>query len=196
VWRHAEELNAIILGNREHLSRWLPRYEDEPVDETRDSIIRGLEQFAHGTGLQAGIWFRGKLVGVIGVQWLDHYNRRTSIDYWVAQAFEGQGLVTRACRAVIAYLFTERGLNRVEIRCAMGNKRSRAIPQRLGFTQEAVLREAQRLGEGFTDIVVYGMLRSEWESRLKGETPPASARLYTEVEQILKQTGETGEESR
>jgi RimJ/RimL family protein N-acetyltransferase len=50
------------------------------------------------------------------------------------------------------------------IRAALENVRSRAIPQRLGFREEGVLREAERVGDGYLDIVVYSMLGTEWRS--------------------------------
>ena len=53
-------------------------------------------------------------------------------------------------------------LNRIEIRAAVGNARSRAIPERLGFKQEGTLREAERVGDAYLDAVVYSMLGSEW----------------------------------
>ena len=56
------------------------------------------------------------------------------------------------------------GLHRVEIRAAEDNLRSRAIPERLGFEQEGVLREAERVGERYHDLVVYGLMASEWQA--------------------------------
>jgi ribosomal-protein-serine acetyltransferase len=71
--------------------------------------------------------------------------------------------VTRACRALIAHAFGELGVHRVTIRVAPDNVRSRAIPERLGFTKEATLREAGRTdGRGYVDLVVYGLLDREW----------------------------------
>jgi len=59
--------------------------------------------------------------------------------------------------------FREFGLNRIEIRCATGNHRSCAIPKRLGFTREGVLRDAEWLYDHFLDLAVYGMLEREWK---------------------------------
>jgi ribosomal-protein-serine acetyltransferase len=66
-------------------------------------------------------------------------------------------------RALVDHAFAGWGLNRVEIRAALENARSRAIPERLGFKKEGVLREAERLGERFVDHALYAVLASEWE---------------------------------
>lgn len=51
--------------------------------------------------------------------------------------------MTSACRVFIDHALLEMELNRVEIRCATGNISSRAIPERLGFVLEGVIREAE-----------------------------------------------------
>ena len=53
-------------------------------------------------------------------------------------------MVTRACRVLIDVAFGELGLHRVVIRAGVDNPRSRAIPERLGFTEERIAREEGR----------------------------------------------------
>jgi ribosomal-protein-serine acetyltransferase len=53
----------------------------------------------------------------------------------------------------------------VEIGCAPGNRKSCAIPERLGFTREGVLRQREWLYDHFVDHVVYGILAEEWRAR-------------------------------
>ena len=71
----------------------------------------------------------------------------------------------------MAVAFDELGFHRVFIRAAPGNVRSRAVPERLGFVEEAVLREEARgaVARGFHDLVVYGMLEDEWRARARTE---------------------------
>ena len=77
---------------------------------------------------------------------------------------QGKGIITRACRFVIDYAFKEYGLNRVEIAVFSENKRSRAIPERLGFTEEGTLRQLLWHHDHFVDLVIYSMLAEEWQA--------------------------------
>ena len=166
--QQAEILFALVDENRDHLRQWLPWLDDNrSVDDTRAFIKKSLEQLANNNGFPAGIWYQGRLAGVIGYAEIDWPNRITGIGYWLGASFQGQGLVTRSCRALVDYAFNQLELNRVEIRCAPGNKASCAIPQRLGFTREGVLRQAEWLYDHYVDLVVYAMLASEWPAAVK-----------------------------
>ena len=48
------------------------------------------------------------------------------------------------------------------IRAGTENARSRAVPERLGFTYEGIAREEGRGSGGFYDLAVYGLLEREW----------------------------------
>jgi ribosomal-protein-serine acetyltransferase len=71
--------------------------------------------------------------------------------------------MTAACRCFVEHAFVELGLRRVEIRCAFENAKSRAIPERLGFALEGVLRCSEVLYEQTVDHAVYRMLSEDWE---------------------------------
>jgi len=162
--RHAEQIYTVVERNREYLRKWLPWVDKtHSAADTRAFIDSAIAQFADTNGLAAGIWVRGRFAGAIGMHAVDWNNCASSIGYWIDEAHQGRGLVTAACRAVLAYIFEDLKLNRVEIRAGVRNRKSRAIPVRLGFRKEGVLREAGWLGDRYTDLVVYSMLASEWQ---------------------------------
>lgn len=164
--QHAGRLFALVNANRDRLRQWLPWLDQNTtVEHTRAFIKVTQQQFAEGSGFACGVWHRGDLAGVVGLHYIDHANRITGIGYWVAKAYEGQGLVTRACAALLDHVFGKLLLNCVEIRCAVDNTRSRAVPERLGFKQEGILRSRQWLYDRFVDHAVYSMLASDWSAR-------------------------------
>ncbi len=164
--RHAKELADLTDRNREHLRAWLPWVDASRTVEDRKNLIRStLKQFAENNGFQAGIWHEGRLAGVVGYHAIDWENRSTTLGYWLGEEFKGQGLATAACRALVDHAFEELGLNRVRIACAAENKRSCAIPERLGFRREGIQRQAEWPYDHFVDHVVYATLASEWQKR-------------------------------
>lgn len=156
----AEAVFAVIEANREHLRRWFP-WVDPTVSaaDTRE-FIEGSR--ASSTDVEVvGIWVNGEYAGNMGMR-VDPLSNQGEIGYWLAEPFEGRGLVTKGCRALIEHGLHQLGLHRIEIKAAPHNVRSRAVAERLGFTQEAQLREAGRAAGGYHDLVVYGLLEHEW----------------------------------
>jgi ribosomal-protein-serine acetyltransferase len=161
--RHADEVFAVVERERTYLREWLPWVDmTTEAEHTANFIRTSLEQFASNDGFSAGIWSGNEFIGGIGTHKIDWLYRRVEIGYWIAQGFQGRGIVTDASRAVIDHAFEEWKLNRVEIHCAAGNERSCAIPKRLGFQWEGLLREAQLLNGEYQDINVYALLAREW----------------------------------
>lgn len=136
--RHAEEYFALCKGNRERFY-WLK--EDYSLEDAVAFLKRDLrENFAQNNGFQAGIWFRGELVGAVRYNDINWTNKSTSLGGWIDSRFEGKGLITRATAVLINYAFSELKLNRLEAQCHSENSRSRAMARKLGFTEEGVLR--------------------------------------------------------
>jgi ribosomal-protein-serine acetyltransferase len=53
-------------------------------------------------------------------------------------------------------------MNRLYLRCAVGNIRSRKIALALGFSFEGTQRQAEWLYDHFVDLEMYSLLASEW----------------------------------
>lgn len=163
--KHGKELFFLVEKNRVYLREWLPWLDRNQTEEDSRSFIRNsFVQFIEGLGITAGIFFRDKLVGVIGIK-IDKTNNSGEIGYWLDADHQGNGIVTKACREIINYAFGNLGLNRIVIRCATGNRRSQAIPERLGFIKESILREAEFLYDHYEDLIVYSILKNEWNKK-------------------------------
>jgi ribosomal-protein-serine acetyltransferase len=159
---HVYDLYRLTDANRAHLREWLPWVDaTRSPEDTRAFVRIATQQFASNQGYECGIWWHGQLVGTIGNHRIDWRNGATSIGYWLGEAYQGRGLMTRACRALVDHAFGTLRLHRVEIRAATGNWRSRAIPQRLGFREEGILRDGEWLYDHYVDLVIYSRLSSD-----------------------------------
>jgi ribosomal-protein-serine acetyltransferase len=161
--RHAPAVFALVDEDRGDLREWLGWVDASKTEEDTRAFIRAaLERFASNTGITAGIWFQERFAGVIGTHRIDWLNRSVELGYWLGSSFRGRGIMTDSCRCLLQHAFHELELNRVEIRCAAGNARSRRVPGRLGFTHEATLREAHLLHGRHRDLEVWSLLRREF----------------------------------
>jgi ribosomal-protein-serine acetyltransferase len=177
--REAEELLVLVDVNRAYLREWLPWLDmTRNIDEMIVFVDSTLRQLAANQGFQTAIWHQGQIVGIIGYHHLEWANRSTCIGYWLDERFQGKGIMTKACRALVDYAFEEWKLNRIEIRCAEGNLKSRGIPERLGFKAEGLLREAEWLYDHYVDHVVYGMLAKDWSLVRRDENKGRTSAIH------------------
>jgi len=160
-----EELHALVRANRDHLAPWMP-WAAEAVRANTETFLRtAQEQAAAGNGVQFAITERGRIVGIIGFHYVNREQRSTSIGYWLDATAQGRGTVTLAVAKLVDHAFDVWRLHRVEIRAAVGNDRSRAIAQRLGFTEEGIVRDGERFGDRYVDLVMFSVLEPEWRAR-------------------------------
>lgn len=159
---HAQELFALTDRNREHLGRWLPWVElTRELDDTRDFIKRARQSYADNSAIPMSVWFQGNIAGTLGIQGLNWSIGSGEIGYWLGAEYEGNGIMTRSCRALVSYAFETLDLNRLVLRCQPENTRSSAVARRLGFTYEGTLREWAKNNGELHDMEVYSMLRRE-----------------------------------
>ncbi len=162
----AGEAFACVERNRRYLREWLPWVDATRTEaDVQEFIRRVLNQWYAGKGPQCSIRLNGEFAGCVGVHPIDWINRNCSIGYWLDERRQGGGLMSRCCAALLDYLTIEQDLHRVEIRCGTGNRKSCAIPERLGFQREGVLRESEWVNDRWVDLVVWSMLRDDWQAR-------------------------------
>jgi ribosomal-protein-serine acetyltransferase len=161
---HAQAIFDLTDRNREHLTPWMPWVPGTVT--VADSLgflkfIRG--EYAAGRAFHCNVVHNGAIVGGMGLR-IDRANDKAELGYWIDEGHAGRGIVTRAARALTAAAFGSLGLNRVTIRAGVDNVRSRAVPERLGYAFEGVLRAHEKVGERFLDHASYAVLADEWRA--------------------------------
>lgn len=160
---HRDELFNLVDTNREHLREWLPWVDSNTSPKDTESFIQSaISQYKSRKGPQYAVFYNTVICGVCGFQPIDESNKIGSIGYWLSKIFLGKGIMTMSVKSLIKTGFLEYGLNRIEITCATGNIRSQAIPERLGFKFEGVLRERECLGGEYLDHAMYSLLEAEF----------------------------------
>ncbi|WML48386.1 GNAT family protein [Neobacillus sp. PS3-34] len=161
----AERVFELTDQSRNHLREWLPWLDfTKKVEDTKGFIQGCLKNFEENKSLNTVILYNDKIVGVAGYNSINWSNKTAYIGYWLGDEFQGKGIMTKVAKALTDYAFSDLRLNKVEIRAAVGNKKSRSIPEKLGFTNEGCIRQAEWLYDHYVDHVVYGMLAEEWNN--------------------------------
>ena len=139
----APAIFGAIDTQREHLGRWLPFVAaTHRVEQTQEVVAGMLNDTANPVfTIRSGDAF----AGLIGFKSADSTTRTIEIGYWLRSEFQGRGIMTSAVQALCRLAFEEMGMERIEIRCALGNYRSNRIPQRLGFALDRVEVRGERL---------------------------------------------------
>lgn len=159
----AELVFDAVKRNEAHLMefmRWMTT--EYSVETAKEFVERSIKTAREKTGLSMGIFRGDRQIGSIGYVHFDTEGRKTEIGYWIDKGNEGKGIISTATRALIDLAFDKFSMNRVEIRCSTKNKRSGAVPERLGFKLEGCLRESEPIHGRLHDFYIYGLLRREW----------------------------------
>lgn len=161
----AAEIFHTIDTQRAYLGQWLPfvafTKELKHTSGFVDSIVNAPEQsFEYVFTIRV----QRDFAGLIGFKGTDRQNKKTEIGYWLSEPYQKKGIVTRAVKKLCKFAFNELDINRIQIKCAVGNTPSKNIPKRLGFKYEGIERAGELLSDGhFTDIEVYSLLKSEFD---------------------------------
>ncbi|MDX9942124.1 MAG: GNAT family protein [Bacteroidales bacterium] len=161
--KDVDDIFFTIDRERKHLGRWLPFVEYTTARDDSLAFVKAVMVVENGPGdIIYAIRYQGLFAGLIGYKFTDRANRKTEIGYWISERYQGKGIITRSVRAMIDQAFDQWGFHRIQINVAVGNKRSKRIPRRLGFSLEGIARDAELLSIGFTDIEMYALLRPDW----------------------------------
>lgn len=155
-----------IDQNRVHLRKWLPFVDMTRTEKDSLSFVKSIVDDVERRQEVFTILYNNEFCGLLGLKDIDFLNRKTEIGYWLVEKMTGKGIITRCVEKIVEFVFQNLEMNRVQIRCGVGNLKSSAIPKRLGFTFEGVEREGERHHLNYIDLEVYSLLKKEWKKNL------------------------------
>lgn len=159
----AEDIFKLIDSDRKNLRIWLSFVDStKEIEDTKDFIRSTLFLPEDIRDFVAVIIYNGQKIGLIGFKLTDFVNKKTEIGYWISKEFENKGIVTKSVVKMINYAFNNLELNRIQIKCGIGNEKSSKIPKKLNFKFEGIERSAELLNGKFIDAEVYSILKDEW----------------------------------
>lgn len=161
--KYTKDLFEIVNQQSHYLGEWLewvPRINE--FKHAQDFIYQSIRLSSGGQQLVTFIFWNQHLIGAVSLVRINRWHQNAELGYWIHKDWQGQGIVTRSCAGLINYVFDNLELNRLYIYSAALNKPGIAIPQKLGFKNEGVLRQAVRVRQKFVDVLVFGLLKEEW----------------------------------
>ena len=162
--RDAALLKDAVDTSIDHLLPWMPwaAHEPQSLEEKVDLLRLFRGNFDLGTDFVYGIFDldESQALGGTGLH-TRIAPEAYEIGYWIRASRAGEGLGTEATAALTRAAFELTDVERIEIRCDPANDRSRAIPRKLGYTEEAILRRRLHYPEP-RDVVVYSLFREDF----------------------------------
>ncbi|MEH7385881.1 GNAT family N-acetyltransferase [Bacillus sp. JJ1521] len=132
-----------IKASINELKPWMPFAQNDQTEQDVELNIRSAHiSFIKREDLRLLVFLKetGEFIASSGLHKIDWAVPKFEIGYWIDSRFSGKGYMTEAVKGIADFAFHELNARRVEIRCDEKNSKSRAIPQKLGFTLEAILK--------------------------------------------------------
>lgn len=125
------------------LKPWMPFAQKEQSEmEVEINIRESYIKFLKREDLRLLVFLKetGEFVASSGLHRIDWSIPKFEIGYWIDTRFSGKGYMTEAVQGIMDFAINELKARRLEIRCDSKNMKSRAIPERIGFTLEGILK--------------------------------------------------------
>lgn len=162
----AGALFVAVNNNRTHLNPWLMWVSQTTRPDHSLQFIQQSKQKTHNQeALDLGIFHNDTIIGGVGMHNWRHDVKKAEIGYWLTKDYEGKGIISSCLSHFVPFLFDKLGLNKIEVHFVAANKRSARVAEQLGCRIEGVLRQSAVRNGMAEDLVIAGLLRSEWKQR-------------------------------
>jgi RimJ/RimL family protein N-acetyltransferase len=152
-----------------HLMRFLPM--SMQAEQEWFERLQKQEEESRPLALDAKEGDRWVHIGACGLHGIDWRVRRAELGIAIGdKRYWNRGFGSDAVRTLLRHGFATLNLHRVYLYVFEDNERALKIYQRQGFQEEGRLRDHSYRKGSYRDMIVMGILRSEWEERNEGKT--------------------------
>ena len=155
------------------LATWEERNPSPPTPLTRTAFDARLARAADADESSEGVRFvidlDGIAVGSVSLFAFDELARHAEVGIALVPEARGRGIGTRAIVQIIEFAFVRRNLRRIHLQAIESNVGAIRAYEKAGFVVEGRQRQHAWVRGGYEDIVLMGMLRSDW--RTSTESP-------------------------
>ena len=147
-----------IMGDPEVMAYWDVTETDDP-DVVGQIIAARVEAMGRGRAIHWAMRTLGdgQFLGSCDLSEIDRWNRRAEVGFMLGREAWGQGYAQEAMQSVIAFAGGG-GVRKLAARTHLGNRRSEVLLQKLGFTEEGLLRGHILKDGERRDCRVFGLL--------------------------------------
>ncbi len=161
-------ISDYFIANRDFLREWEPKREDAFFSEAgwTQRLIKLNELHRMGLGYYLIILDSnsGEMLGTISFSNISRFPfYACNVGYSLSQTAQGRGVMTRALRMAVEYMFNIQNLHRIMAGYMPRNKRSESVLKRLEFTQEGLAKDYLLINGKWEDHVLTSLTNANWK---------------------------------
>jgi ribosomal-protein-serine acetyltransferase len=150
--RHLNAFFAFVEKGRAHFENWIPFVSSTTsIEIAEKKIDTYLELVKNGEAYFWCIWEKTSIIGLVLIKDIDNKAKTAEVGYMIDEEYEGKGIVKKACKLMIDFLFIELQINKIVLSCDEENEKSVGIAKRFGFELEGILKQ---------NIMINGKIRN------------------------------------
>jgi ribosomal-protein-alanine N-acetyltransferase len=167
------EIRRLLRTNADHLRPWSPASlsGEDPTSLTNisNAVTRHRRDWKRGDAFVLFVSKRVPGEPLIGRVQLSGVMRgvfqNAHLGYWIDGAHQGQGFMSEAVAATLAFAFTEARLHRVQVAIMPRNAASLRVMEKIGFRREGEAERYLCIAGKWEDHVLFAMTAEEWQAR-------------------------------
>jgi ribosomal-protein-alanine N-acetyltransferase len=150
----------VLRGNPETM-KFIPRPLTTNIDEALAHIKIINDKIDENLDINWAVTEKGsdKCIGIMGFYRTQPEHFRTELGYMITPEHNGKGYVTEAVKTLLNYAFNTLNFHSIEAVIDSRHVASERVLQKNGFIKEAHFKENFYYNNEFTDTVIYGLLK-------------------------------------